>query len=217
MTLGSSYCGPDITEIFEENLRDYSVLLPVQPEEPPRCFKCVHLQNGTIWRWVRPIVGFDSDDTPHVRIEYRVMPSGPSVLDMMANAAFYFGAVHVLARDIEDAEGALPLKKAKENFYEAARHGLDAEIHWIGREGKQPVAKVIDELLELAEQGLGELGMDHEAIDHYLGTINVRLAAKRNGANWQLDHFEKYGDLHELTAAYLENQRSGRPVHEWPL
>jgi hypothetical protein len=217
VTLGTTYAGEDITDLFEENLRDYPVMLPVEAGDPVRRYSCLRLQNGTIWRWIRPIVGFDPDGTPHVRIEQRVLPAGPSVFDMMANAALYFGAVHMLARKPDDVEGALPFALARQNFYEAARRGLDAEIHWLNGRTKRPVRDVLNELVPLAAEGLAAQGMDDDLIDHYLGVISSRLASSRNGAEWQLAHFDRYGDLHKLTAAYVENQRTGRPVHEWAL
>ena len=217
VTLGTAYVGEDITELFEENLRDYAVMLPVQAGDPVRCYSCLRLQNGTIWRWIRPIVGFDPDGTPHVRIEQRVLPAGPSVLDMMANAALYFGAVHMLASKLDEAESELPFALARENFYEAARRGLDAEIHWPNEPGKRPIPDILKELVALAAEGLATQGMDDDLIDYYLGVISSRLTSRRNGAEWQLAHFDRHGDLHKLTAAYVENQRTGRPVHEWPL
>ena len=217
VTLGTGYAGDDITELFEENLQNYPVLLPVEAGDPVRCYSCLRLQNGTIWRWVRPIVGFDPDGTPHVRIEQRVMPAGPSVLDMMANAALYFGAVHMLAGQCVDADAMLPFVLAHQNFYEAARHGLDAEIHWLDGRGKRPIRDILNELVPLAAEGLAAQGMDQDLIDHYLDVISVRLSSGRNGAQWQLAHFGRHADLHKLTAAYVENQRTGRPVHEWAL
>ncbi|MEO8454291.1 MAG: hypothetical protein ABI454_03970 [Sphingomicrobium sp.] len=217
VTLGTGYAGDDITELFEENARDYPVLLPVEAGDPIRCYPCLRLHNGTIWRWVRPIVGFDPDGTPHVRIEQRVLPAGPSVQDMMANAALYFGAVHALARNLDDAEAELPFALARQNFYQAARHGLDAEIHWLKGAGKRPVRDVLSELIPLAAEGLAAQGMDDDLISHYLDIISCRLTSGRNGAEWQLAHFNRHGDLHKLTAAYVENQRTGRPVHEWAL
>ena len=217
VTLGSGYVGEDITELFEENLREYPILLPVEPRDPVRCYSCLRLQNGTIWRWVRPIVGFDSDGTPHLRIEQRVLPAGPTVRDMMANAALYFGAVHTLARALDDAEQMLPFALVQENFYEAARRGLDAEIHWLNGSGKRNIRGVLSELIPLSAEGLTAQGMDEDLVDHYLNIINVRLATGRTGSEWQLAHFNRHGDLHKLTAAYLENQRTGRPVHEWQI
>jgi gamma-glutamyl:cysteine ligase YbdK (ATP-grasp superfamily) len=217
VTLGTDYIGTDITELFEENLRDYPVLLPVEPRDPVRCYSCLRLHNGTIWRWIRPIVGFDQDGTPHIRIEQRVLPAGPTVRDMMANAALYFGAVHMLARELDNAEAMLPFALMRENFYESARLGLDAEIHWLNGAGKRSIRGVLSELVPLAAEGLAAQGMDEDLIDHYLNIISLRLACGRNGAEWQLAHFDRYGDLHKLTAAYVENQRTGRPVHEWAL
>ena len=217
VTLGRAYAGDDITELFEANLEEYPVLLPVQPADPVRCLSSLRLQNGTIWRWVRPIVGFDPDGAPHVRIEQRVLPAGPSVTDMIANAALYFGAVHTIARQLGDAEAALPFALARENFYEAARRGLDAEIHWPDATGKHNVREVLKELVPLAAEGLAAQGMDEDLIDHYLDVITCRLACGRNGAQWQLAHFNRHRDLNKLTAAYLENQRTGRPVHEWAV
>jgi gamma-glutamyl:cysteine ligase YbdK (ATP-grasp superfamily) len=152
-----------------------------------------------------------------VRIEQRVFPAGPTVRDMMANAALYFGAVHMLAQALDDAEATLPFALARQNFYEAARRGLDAEIHWLGRPGKRPVRDVLSELISMAAEGLAAQGMDEDLAHHYLNIISCRLACGRNGAEWQLAHFDRYGDLHKLTAAYVENQRTSRPVHEWPL
>ena len=95
--------------------------------------------------------------------------------------------------------------------------GLDAEIHWLNGASKRPVRDVLSELIPLAAEGLTAQGMDDDLIDHYLDIISMRLACGRNGAEWQLAHFDLHGDLHKLTAAYVENQRTGRPVHEWPL
>jgi gamma-glutamylcysteine synthetase len=212
VTLGTAYSGEDITDLFEENLRDYSVLLPIDAKDPVRCYPCLRLHNGTIWRWIRPIVGFDPDGTPHVRIEQRVLPAGPTVRDMMANAAFYFGSVRMLG----EIEEMLPFALAKENFYQAARQGLDAHIHW-GARRKRPVRDVLRDLIRLAAEGLAKQGMDDDLIDHYLGIISMRLDCGRTGADWQIAHFDRHRDLHKLTAAYVENQRIGRPVHEWPI
>jgi len=216
VTFGSSYAGDDPTALFAENLSDYPVLLPVSEETDPERFARLRLHNGTIWRWNRPLVGFDDDGTPHLRIEHRVMPAGPSVIDMIANAAFYFGAVLMLADRSRQAETVLPFATARDNFYAAAKYGLDAQMVWI--DGKrQPVRDVLAELLPLARVGLARQGVGEALIDRYLDIIDLRLASGRTGAAWQLAHHAKYGDLFRLTAEYLEHQRSGMPVHEWPV
>lgn len=216
VTFGEGYADADPTGLFAENLAQYPVLLPVVSEGEASRFACLRLHNGTIWRWNRPLVGFDDDGTPHLRIEHRVMAAGPSVADMMANTAFYFGAVHMLAQQAPEAEEALPFAAARANFYAAAKHGLEAEVAWLdGR--TRPVSDVLGELIPLAREGLLQQGVDETLIDRYLDVIATRLASGRNGAAWQLAHFERHGDLFRLTAEYLEHQRSGMPVHEWPV
>jgi len=214
VTFGTGYAGEDPTAFFEQNLRDYPVLLPIGAGGDETEFPCLRLHNGTIWRWNRPLVGFDEDGTPHLRIEHRVMPAGPSVIDMIANAAFYYGATFMLAERCRTPE--LPFETARENFYAAAKHGIGAEITWL--DGKRrPVREVIAELLPLAREGLAAQGVSQDAIDRYIDVIASRNASGQNGAAWQLAHFARHGDLFRLTADYLEHQRSGMPVHEWPV
>jgi len=208
--LGSGYAGDDLTALFAENLNDYPVLLPIVSDDAERRFAHLRLHNGTIWRWVRPLVGFDDDGTPHLRIEQRILPAGPSVIDMLANAAFFYGAVHMLAARPQ----ALPFEVARGNFYRAARHGIGAGLDWPGGE-RRPARQVLAQLLPLARQGLEQLGTCSDAIDRYLDVIQQRIATGRNGASWQIAHYERCRDPFRLTADYLEHQRSGAPVHEW--
>lgn len=207
---GSGYAGSDPTALFAENLADYEVLLPIVSELDEARFAHLRLHNGTIWRWVRPLVGFDDDGTPHLRIEQRIMPAGPSVIDMLANAAFFYGAVHMLAARPQ----ALAFAVARDNFYRAARFGIDAELDWPGGE-RRSARQVLAQLMPLARQGLEQLGTAAASIDRYLDVIEQRIAAGRNGASWQLAHFARCRDPYRLTADYLEHQRSGAPVHEW--
>ncbi|MDE8651541.1 hypothetical protein [Novosphingobium album (ex Liu et al. 2023)] len=216
VTFGAGYLGDDPTAIFAENLRDYPVLLPVPPHEPVERYAALRLHNGTIWRWNRVLVGFDADGTPHLRLEHRIMPAGPSVIDMIANAAFYYGAVHMLAQVSRPGREGLSFASARANFYTAAKHGLDAQVIWL--DGRiQPVRDVLAELLPLAREGLARQGVTAGLIDRYLDVIGLRLASGRTGAAWQLAHHARHGDLFRLTAEYLEHQRSGMAVHEWPL
>jgi hypothetical protein len=110
----------------------------------------------------------------------------------------------------------LPFETARSNFYDAAKHGLDAEITWF--DGKQhPVTDVLEALMPMAREGLQAAGVTPGLIDRYLDVVETRLASRQNGAAWQLSHFRKYGDLFSLTAEYAEHQRTGIPVHEWPV
>ncbi|HSG35780.1 MAG TPA: glutamate-cysteine ligase family protein [Sphingomonadaceae bacterium] len=216
VTFGRSYVAHDPIAIFEDNLALYPPLLPFMDDEEPGKLACLRLHNGTIWRWNRPLVGFDEDGTPHLRIEQRVMPSGPTAIDMLANGALYYGAAHMLAERMEDPERLLPFDQARANFYACARHGLDAEIAWLdGR--SRPVRQVIEKLVPLAREGLAAQGVSDALAERYLDVVLMRCETRQNGAAWQLRHHAKHGDLARLVADYLAHQRSGNPVHEWEL
>ncbi|BDI07625.1 glutamate-cysteine ligase family protein [Sphaerotilus microaerophilus] len=216
VSFGSGYVGTDPTELFADNLARYPVLLPLVSEEPPQRFAHLRLHNGTLWRWNRLLIGFEPDGRPHLRIEQRVMPAGPSVADMIANAAFYYGCAHMLATAAQPPEAQLPFDAARRNFYLAARDGLGATIRWLdGRD--HPVTEVLAELLAQAREGLARLDIDTADRERSLDLLAARLRTRRNGAAWQLAHHARHHDFFHLTADYLAHQRSGRPVHEWPL
>jgi hypothetical protein len=216
VTFGRGYLGADPTELFADNEAQYPVLLPMLSDAPPECFAHLRLHNGTLWRWNRLLVGFDDAGAPHLRIEQRVMPAGPSIPDMMANAAFYYGAVHMLAAAAAPPEAALPFAQSRDNFYRAARDGLDARLTWL--HGRQTLAvDLLEHLLPLAREGLQRQDVASADIDRYMDLLAVRLRTRRNGAAWQIAHHQRHGDFFRLTADYLEHQRSGMPVHEWPV
>jgi hypothetical protein len=140
------------------------------------------------------------------------------VTDAIANAALYFGAVHTLSREETPPERRLSFLAAKANFYAAAREGLDAAVEWLdGRTA--PLAQVLrEEVLPRARRGLLDMGIDPEEADLWLGVVAERLRTRRTGAAWQRAFVARHGpDMQALTAAYLERQQSGRPVHEWTL
>ncbi|MEQ1858390.1 MAG: glutamate--cysteine ligase [Chthoniobacteraceae bacterium] len=216
VTLGTDYARASLHEFFAENLASYPVLLPTLMDEPPERLAHVRLLNGTIWRWNRPLIGFNEQGVPHVRIEHRVMPAGPSIADMIANAALYFGLAEMLANAPAAPEAALPFAQAQANLYAAARDGLGAQIAWLDGRTVAMRELLLRELLPLARRGLEKLEFDREDIARYLGIIESRVASGQNGAAWQRAHVARHGaDMQALTCAYREHQRSGAPVHEW--
>mgnify|MGYP003413465644 FL=1 len=217
VTFGRGYVASPL-ELFEENLEHYPVLLPIPQSEPATRFPHLRLHNGAIWRWVRPLIGFDAAGQGHVRLEQRVLPSGPTVLDMVANAALYYGLVHALARQPRLAESDIPFAAVRANFYAAARHGLQAELTWL--DGRRHLAQdlLLEAGLPLAREGLRDFGLADAEIEHYLGVVEARVRSGQTGAAWQLQRFAQVGgDVHRMMDDYLENQRSGSPVHEWSL
>jgi hypothetical protein len=184
----------------------------------------LRLHNGTVYRWNRPVYDV-VDDRPHLRIENRVLPAGPTVVDILANAAFYYGMVRVLAAEERPVWSAMSFSAAEESFHRGAIEGLDARVYWPGL-GEVPVAElVVRRLLPIAAQGLDEWGVDPADRDRLLGIIERRCVTGRNGARWQADTFHQlYEDrkldraeaLREMTLRYRENMHSNVPVHEWP-
>jgi len=216
VNFGFRYAQASIAETFEANIARYPVLLPQLTDAPPEALAHLRLHNGTIWRWNRPLIGFDDDGTPHLRIEQRVMPAGPTIPDAIANAALYYGAANSLLNDSDPTEQRLPFEVARENFYAAARLGLEARIPWL--HGKSaPLHQILSEdVLPRARAGLKAFGIPDEETDPWLDIIAARVANGQNGAAWQLGWTARHGrDTQRLTAAYLERQESGHPVHTW--
>lgn len=216
VTFGEAYLEQSPLEGFADNLRRFPVLLPVAFTSQAEEFCHLRLHNGTIWRWNRLLVGRDESGEPHLRIEQRVMPAGPSIVDMIANAALYLGAVRFLAGLSRAPETDLPFAQAKANFYRAARTGLAAEVVWLDGRPVKLGQLLLEELIPMAREGLQLLGLDEEEAGAYLSIIRNRVASGQTGAAWQKAYVARHGrDFFKLTAAYLEHQRSGLPVHEW--
>ncbi|NNE86101.1 MAG: hypothetical protein HKN28_19225 [Alphaproteobacteria bacterium] len=218
VTFGSGYLESSLFEALAENLAAYPVLIPTIFEEPPDNFRHLRFHNGTIWRWNRPLVGFEADGTPHLRIEHRIMPSGPTIIDMVANAACYFGLVRYMVDTGFDEAGNLSFADANANFYEAARHGLDAQLIWPEADRVGAGALLLDELIPAARRGLAAFGVDEDDCEFYLNIVEARVRSRQTGAAWQRAELDKQdGDFLELMSVYCERQRSAVPVHEWDL
>ncbi len=183
-----------IFDLFEENVTFFPALLPILDEEDPvEAFESgrapslaeLTLHNGTIWRWNRPVYATPGG-VPHVRVENRVLPAGPTVVDVIANAAFYFGAVRKLATGDRPIWSQMSFGAADDNFHNAARDGIGARIFW-PRFGEVPVTELaLRELIPLADDGLAECGVDREVRDRLLGVIQERCLRHVNGASWQV-------------------------------
>src|SRR5690349_5626245 len=183
-----------VFDLFEENLRYFPALLPICEEEDPLAvlngghvplLAEMSLHNGTVYRWNRPVYAV-VDGVPHLRVENRVLPAGPSVADTMANAAFYYGLVRTLAEAQRPIWSQLSFATAEENLHTAARHGMDAQLYWPGL-GEVPVAElVLRRLLPMAAEGLHAWGVDTEQAGRLLGIIEQRCLTSRTGAGWQI-------------------------------
>lgn len=215
VSFGTGYVNDSMMECFIENLQRYPVLLPMQFSEPAETFPHLRLHNGTIWRWNRPLIGFNADGTPHVRIEFRCLPSGPSLVDTVANTALYFGLCYDHAGR---KQALLPFAQARENFYEAAKFGLEAELMWLDGKSHSAQQLLLETLLPAAESGLEQLGIVDTDIQRYLGIIRQRITTGQTGSNWQQNHLKhQANDFFQMTHDYAKNQALDLPVHEWDL
>jgi len=218
VTFGRGLVNCSLFEIFEENLRDHPVLLPELMEDDMESMHHLRLHNGTIWRWNRPLIGFDEDGIPHLRIEHRAVPAGPSAADCIANTALCAGLMSDLASEEMPPELVLPFDTLRDNFYRAARSGLGARMKWM--RGKTCTARdlLLEELVPRARRGLEGLGVTTKDIGTYLGIIEERVGSGQNGAAWQRKRFRRIGgDFGMLVADYYSNQERDAPVHTWEV
>jgi gamma-glutamyl:cysteine ligase YbdK (ATP-grasp superfamily) len=222
-----------IFDLFEENVRYFPALLPETTDEDPEAvltsgraprLQELRLHNGTIYRWNRPV--YDTvDGVPHLRVENRVLPAGPTVVDVLANAAFYYGAVEMLASDDRPLWTKMSFDAARTNFEQAARHGVDAVLYWPGFGEVSWDELMLRSLLPLAAEGLARRRVSTRVIDHYLGIVEERCKLRRNGAWWQVETvaaLERAGAtrsaaLHEMLRLYSIGMHSNEPVHTWAV
>lgn len=216
VSFGDGYAGWSLAECFRDNLERYEPLLPILSDEPPSRLPHLRLHNGTIWRWNRPLLGFDDDGTPHLRVEHRPMAAGPTVADMMANLAFSVGLITALAHEATPPEAALPFDVAQANFRAAARDGLDATLQRADGGAVTAARELLDRALPLAREGLSRLGVDAPAADAAIGVLQARVASGQTGAVWQCRHLDRNGhDMARMLRDYTARQAEGAPVHCW--
>lgn len=213
---GSGYARQSLFECFAENLEHFPVLLPMLGQASTESMQHLRLHNGTIWRWNRPLLGVDDQGQPHLRIEHRVIPAGPTVIDAIANAAFYYGLVNQLTVSELAPESRLAFSAARDNFYAAARYGLDARLVWLEGNRISVTQLLLEILLPAAQQGLEMMDIDKDDIKTYLGIIRERVRSGQTGSAWQRAWVKDNGaDMDCLTQAYVQRQHQGLPVHEW--
>ncbi|GAB4076349.1 glutamate--cysteine ligase [Nostocoides australiense] len=221
-----------IFDLFEENVRYFPALLAECSDEDPLAqldagiapnLPELRLHNGTVYRWNRPIYDVGGG-RPHLRVENRVLPAGPSMIDVLANAAFYYGVVRTLADDDRPVWSRMSFAAAEENFRRCSRDGIDARIYWPGF-GEVPADElVLRHLLPMAHEGLAVWGVSQAVRDRYLSVIEGRCTTGINGAVWQSEtvaHLEARGmerpqALREMLSRYIEHVHGNEPVHTWP-
>ncbi len=233
VSFGNGWLDHSIMEIYKEDIARFRVLLSADVEEDSLAMiadgkvpklRALQVHNSTVYRWNRPCYGISESGKPHLRIENRVLPSGPSVLDEVANAAFWLGAMIGMHEHCKDIRKQLSWEDVRDNFAKAAKFGIDTTFNWFGDKKVSPCDLILQELLPLARKGLESRQVNTADIDRYLGVIEERAKKHMNGARWQLRAFSKLikevsrdEAVSVLTASIVENQTKNKPVHTWKL
>src|SRR5271165_1986421 len=220
-----------ILDLFKENIRYFPSLLPEVSDEDPVAelaagrspqLSELRLHNGTVYRWNRPVYDV-VDGRPHLRLENRVLPAGLTVIDMLANSAFYYGMLRTLSEEDRPLWTKMSFAAAQQNFVDAARHGMQASLYWPGLGAVSTEELVLAELLPMAHDGLQRWGVASKVRDRFLGVIEGRARTGRNGAVWQVSTvralqqrgLSRAAALAEMLRRYCEHMHTNEPVHTW--
>ena len=233
VSFGSDWLDHSVLEIFKEDISRYRVLISSDVEENsldmirnneiPK-LNALQVHNSTVYRWNRPCYGISENGMPHLRIENRVLPAGPTVQDEMANACLWLGCMIGISNEIKDITEHIGFADIRDNFGKAAKYGIDTNFTWFKDRKVNACELVLKELLPYAKAGLQSRQVDENDIDRYLGIIEERAKSHMNGARWMLRGFTKLKSetntdeaLRKITQATIENQKRNIPGHEWEL
>jgi CBS domain-containing protein len=229
---GEQWLKHSVIELLHDQIARFRPIMIARPDEDPMqvlargeipLLSALRMHNGTVWPWNRACYGVN-DGVAHLRIENRALPAGPTIIDEIANAAFFIGLMLSLPAEYGDISKRMIFDDAKSNFFAAARHGLSAQFSWLDGKNYPAASLIQDHLLLLARQGLESAGVDTADIDRYLGVIEERVKSGQTGAQWALksmaateDRGPKDARYRTLTATMLQRQKEGKPVHTWPI
>jgi len=226
VSFGDRWLQHSVIELFHDQITRFRPIMITQPDENPfdvlargetPLLSALRMHNGTVWRWNRACYGVHNG-VPHLRIENRALPSGPTIVDEIANAAFFTGLMLAVPQAYGEIATRMAFDDAKLNFFRAARHGLDANFHWMDGQSHNAAALILDQLLPLARQGLSSANVASGDIDKYLGIIEERGRCAQTGARWIMKSLAAVGaSASKLTSEILANQKQGQPVHRWPV
>ena len=230
VSFGDCWLEHSVIALFHEQISRFRPIMITQPDEDPfevlargeiPQLSALRMHNSTVWRWNRACYGV-ADGVAHLRIENRALPSGPTAIDEIANAALFAGLMLALPQEYGDISKRMSFDEAKSNFFRAARHGLDAQFTWIDGQTVSAPSLVLDQLLPLAQQGLESAEVGPADIHKYLGVIEERVRSRQTGARWILKSLaampqtgSKEVRLRQLASTMLERQKKGHPVHTW--
>jgi len=233
VNFGVDWLKDSILEIYKEDIARFRVLLSADIQEDSLALikegkvpslRALQVHNSTVYRWNRPCYGVSDNGKPHLRIENRVLPAGPTIIDEVANAAFWLGAMVGYGKHYEDITQQMSFAEARDNFFKAARYGLDTKFTWLNDQKISAQDLILNEMIPMAEEGLKDRGVDTSDIDRYLGVIKDRTKLHTTGARWMLRSYTgligqvpRDEAVSILTATMVRQQEQSRPVHEWEM
>ncbi|CAL9337331.1 hypothetical protein [Streptomyces sp. enrichment culture] len=234
VSFGRDWLRAGALELFTDTVRGHEPLLHTLSDEEPRAavrggrtprLAELRTQQSTVWSWNRPV--YDPADGGHLRIEFRALPSGPTLTDIVANAAFLLGLVlDVASEDLEPA-AHVPFALARADFYAAARFGLESRLHWpfapSGHAVPHRAAGLVLGLLPHAARGLRRAGVHPDEAGRWLAVVEERVRTGRTGARWQRAMLDaqsparcRQAAAHALVRRYQALSEPDLPVHTWP-
>jgi CBS domain-containing protein/gamma-glutamyl:cysteine ligase YbdK (ATP-grasp superfamily) len=232
VSFGDDWLRNSVIELFNEQISRFRPIMFTQPDENPfqvlargeiPRLSALRLHNGTVWRWNRACYGI-TEGIPHLRIENRALPAGPTIVDEIANATFFTGLMLALPNEYPDISEQMKFEEVKSNFFRAARDGLDAQFEWFDGESHSASSLILERLLPLARKGLRAAAIAEADVEKYLGIIESRARTRQTGARWLLKTLTSVSDSHakelpsgRLTAAMLAGQSTGSPIHTWAI
>ncbi|MCH2161387.1 MAG: glutamate-cysteine ligase family protein [Phycisphaerales bacterium] len=230
VSFGTDWIRDSVLEIYQEDIARFKPLFHDVPDEDPLeelkqgrtpRLQALCLHNGTVYRWNRACYGI-TNGVPHLRIENRVLPSGPTPVDEVGNAAFWLGLVKGLHDTYGDVTKHIAFEDVHQNFLAAAREGLDSQLHWFDGQTEPAGELLLETIIPMARTGLESAQIDPADIDRYLGVVEQRVRKAQTGAGWilkaisgpEFDH-HRGPMLARITAAMGERQLDNNPVHAW--
>ncbi len=233
VTFGNDWLRKSILEIYREDIARFRVIMTAEQDEDafemlnkgetPK-LRALQVHNSTVYRWNRPCYGISPNGKPHLRIENRILPAGPTVVDEIANTAFWLGLMEGAARNYGDVTRKMSFDDARDNFVKGARTGIDSKFTWFNNQKITAQELILKELLPLAKEGLVANRIAETDIARYLDVVENRTRELATGARWLLRSYSSFIQetttdeaIVAVTSAMYENQWENRPVHTWEL
>jgi CBS domain-containing protein len=230
---GTNWLKGSILDLYREDMMRFRVLLTTDIEEDailsvdegkiPK-LRALNIHNSTVYRWNRPCYGVSPNGKPHLRIENRVLPAGPTVADEVANAALWTGLMNIFDEVYPRFTEKVDFDDIKANFMRAARNGVDVDLTWMQGKKINNIELLKKELIPMAKEGLQKAGVNKDEISKYMDIISERTESGQTGSKWMLGSFSKLMKessreevITAITASASEKQKSNQPIHTWEL